>query len=171
MPVELPAGVDIQVNDESITVKGPLATLVQKAHPLVAIEREGSTLKFVPVGETRAANALSGTYRSLVANMVHGVSKGFERRLTLIGTGYRAQTQGNNLNLSLGFSHPVVYALPEGIKAETPTQTEVVIKGADRQRVGHVAAEIRGYRPPEPYKGKGVRYSDEVVALKEVKKK
>lgn len=171
MPVELSAGIDVQIDAGSITVKGPLATLVQKANPLVRIERDGSTLTFAAVDESRAAVALSGTFRALVANMVHGVSKGFERKLNLVGTGYRAQAQGNSLNLSLGFSHPVVYQLPEGVKAECPTQTEIVIKGADRQRVGQVAAEIRGYRPPEPYKGKGVRYSDEVVALKEVKKK
>ncbi len=171
MPVGLPAGVDVQLSAESITVKGPLATLVQAINPLVRVERDGTTLNFSAADESRAAAAMSGTYRALVANMVHGVSTGFERRLTLIGTGYRAQAQGASLNLSLGFSHPVVYELPEGIKAETPTQTEIVIKGADRQRVGQVAAEIRGYRPPEPYKGKGVRYADEVVALKEVKKK
>lgn len=171
MPVAVPTGVDIQVAPGSITVKGPLATLVQKVNPLVRIERDGEALTFAAVGESREAAALSGTYRALVANMVHGVSKGFERKLTLVGTGYRAAAQGASLNLSLGFSHPVVYQLPEGVKAETPTQTEIVIKGADRQRVGQVAAEIRGYRPPEPYKGKGVRYSDEVVALKEVKKK
>ncbi len=171
MPVEVPAGVEIQVGDAAITVKGPLATLVQQMSPRVRIDREGSTLQVSAADESREARALSGTYRALVANMVHGVSKGFERKLTLVGTGYRAQAQGASLNLSLGFSHPVVYALPEGVKAETPTQTEILIKGADRQRVGQVAAEIRGYRPPEPYKGKGVRYSDEVVALKEVKKK
>lgn len=171
MPVELSAGIDVQVTEAAITVKGPLATLVQKASPLVRVERDGSTLTFAAADESRQAVALSGTYRALVANMVHGVSKGFERRLNLVGTGYRAQAQGDSLNLSLGFSHPVVYALPEGVKAECPSQTEIVIKGADRQRVGQVAAEIRGYRPPEPYKGKGVRYSDEVVALKEVKKK
>ena len=171
MPVELSAGIDVQIAEGSITVKGPLATLVQKASPLVRVERDGSTLTFAAADDSREAAALSGTFRALVANMVHGVSKGFERKLNLVGTGYRAQAQGNSLNLSLGFSHPVVYQLPEGVKAECPTQTEIVIKGADRQRVGQVAAEIRGYRPPEPYKGKGVRYSDEVVALKEVKKK
>ena len=171
MPVELSAGIDVQVTEAAITVKGPLATLVQKTNPLVRVERDGSALTFAAADESRQAVALSGTYRALVANMVHGVSKGFERRLNLVGTGYRAQSQGSSLNLSLGFSHPVVYQLPEGVKAECPSQTEIVIKGADRQRVGQVAAEIRGYRPPEPYKGKGVRYSDEVVALKEVKKK
>ena len=171
IPVSLPAGVDVQQGEGTITVKGPLGTLVQQLNPLVRIVREGDSLGFEPADESRGANAMSGTYRAIVANMVHGVSKGFERKLTLVGTGYRAQSQGNALNLSLGFSHPVVYALPAGVKAETPTQTEILIKGSDKQRVGQVAAEIRAYRPPEPYKGKGVRYADEVVALKEVKKK
>lgn len=171
IPVSLPAGVDVQQGEGTITVKGPLGTLVQELNPLVRIVRDGESLGFQPADESRGANAMSGTYRAIVANMVHGVSKGFERKLTLVGTGYRAQAQGNALNLSLGFSHPVVYTLPAGVKAETPTQTEILIKGSDKQRVGQVAAEIRAYRPPEPYKGKGVRYADEVVALKEVKKK
>ncbi|MEK9720346.1 MAG: 50S ribosomal protein L6 [Quisquiliibacterium sp.] len=171
MPVEVPAGVDVQISPELITVKGSLGTLSQRANPLVSITREGSVLGFEAVDESRQARALSGTFRALVSNMVVGVSKGFERKLTLVGTGYRAQAQGNSLNLSLGFSHPVVYKLPEGVKAETPAQTEILIKGADRQKVGQVAAEIRAFRPPEPYKGKGVRYSDETVILKEVKKK
>jgi len=171
IPVSLPAGVDVQQGEGTITVKGPLGTLVQQLNPLVRIVRDGESLGFEPADESRGANAMSGTYRAIVANMVHGVSKGFERKLTLVGTGYRAQAQGNALNLSLGFSHPVVYTLPAGVKAETPTQTEILIKGSDKQRVGQVAAEIRAYRPPEPYKGKGVRYADEVVALKEVKKK
>jgi len=171
MPVELPAGVDVQISPEMITVKGSLGTLSQRANPLVVIKREGSVLGFEAANETREARALSGTFRALVSNMVVGVSKGFERKLNLIGTGYRAQAQGGSLNLSLGFSHPVVYQLPDGIKAETPAQNEILIKGADRQKVGQVAAEIRAYRPPEPYKGKGVRYSDETVILKEVKKK
>lgn len=171
IPVSLPAGVEVQQAEGSITVKGPLGTLAQRVDPLVNIVREGEGLSFQPADESRGANAMSGTYRAIVANMVHGVSKGFERKLNLVGTGYRAQAQGASLNLSLGFSHPVVYALPEGVKAETPTQTEIVIKGSDKQKVGQVAAEIRAYRPPEPYKGKGVRYADEVVALKEVKKK
>jgi len=126
---------------------------------------------FAAADESREAKAMSGTYRALVANMVHGVSKGFERKLSLVGTGYRAQAQGANLNLSLGFSHPVVYKLPDGVKAETPSQSDILIKGTDKQQVGQVAAEIRAHRPPEPYKGKGVRYADEVVSLKEVKKK
>ncbi len=170
-PVAVPAGVEVALSDGAITVKGPLGTLTQRVDPLVKIAREGAELTFPPADESREANAMSGTYRALVANMVHGVSKGFEKRLQLVGTGYRAQAQGANLNLSLGFSHPVVYQLPAGVKAETPTQTEIVIKGADKQVVGQVAAEIRAYREPEPYKGKGVRYADERVALKEVKKK
>jgi large subunit ribosomal protein L6 len=171
MPVPVPKGVEINLAAESISVKGPLGTLNQRLSTKVRISREGDELKFAAADDSREAAALSGTYRALVFNMVTGVTKGFERKLALVGTGYRAQAQGTNLNLSLGFSHPIVYRLPEGVKAETPTQTEILIKGSDRQRVGQVAAEIRGYRPPEPYKGKGVRYSDEKVALKEVKKK
>ncbi len=171
MPVPVPKGVEINLAAELISVKGPLGTLNQRVNPKVRITREGDELRFAAADESREASALSGTFRALVSNMVTGVTKGFERKLALVGTGYRAQAQGTNLNLSLGFSHPVVYRLPEGVKAETPTQTEILIKGSDRQRVGQVAAEIRGYRPPEPYKGKGVRYSDETVALKEVKKK
>jgi large subunit ribosomal protein L6 len=172
MPIAVPAGVEVNIGPDAIAVKGPLGTLSQFAHPLVAVARDGSTLHVSAVDAAqRQSVALSGTFRALISNMVQGVSKGFERRLNLVGTGYRAQAQGNSLNLSLGFSHPVVYALPDGVKAETPTQTEIVIKGADRQKVGQVAAEIRAFRPPEPYKGKGVRYSDERVVLKEVKKK
>lgn len=171
MPVPVPKGVEINLAAELISVKGPLGTLNQRVNPKVRITREGDELRFAAADESREAGALSGTFRALVSNMVTGVTKGFERKLALVGTGYRAQAQGTNLNLSLGFSHPVVYRLPEGVKAETPTQTEILIKGSDRQKVGQVAAEIRGYKPPEPYKGKGVRYSDETVALKEVKKK
>ncbi len=171
MPVPVPKGVEINLAAELISVKGPLGTLNQRVNPKVRITREGDELRFAAADESREASALSGTFRALVSNMVTGVTKGFERKLALVGTGYRAQAQGTNLNLSLGFSHPVVYRLPEGVKAETPTQTEILIKGNDRQKVGQVAAEIRGYKPPEPYKGKGVRYSDETVALKEVKKK
>ena len=171
MPVPVPKGVEVNLAAESISVKGPLGTLNQRVNTKVRISREGDELKFAAADESREAAALSGTYRALVSNMVTGVTKGFERKLALVGTGYRAQAQGTNLNLSLGFSHPIVYRLPDGVKAETPTQTEIVIKGSDRQKVGQVAAEIRGYKPPEPYKGKGVRYSDEKVALKEVKKK
>ena len=171
VPVAVPAGVDVELADGVITVKGALGTLTQKINPLVAITREGAELLFKAADESRSASAMSGTFRALVANMVQGVTKGFEKKLQLVGTGYRAQAQGANLNLSLGFSHPVVYKLPEGVTAATPTQVEIIIKGSDRQRVGQVAAEIRAYKSPEPYKGKGVRYSDEKVVLKEVKKK
>jgi len=164
-------GAEATLSDEKITVKGPLGTISQAANRLVKVVNDSGTLKFEPVDESREANAMSGTMRAIVANMVLGVTKGFERKLTLVGVGYRAQAQGDKLNLSLGFSHPVVHQMPEGIKAETPSQTEIVIKGIDKQKVGQTAAEVRGYRPPEPYKGKGVRYADEVVILKETKKK
>jgi large subunit ribosomal protein L6 len=169
-PVAL-SGAEVKVADGFITVKGPLGTISQALNKLVNIVVDGAFLKFEPVGESREANAMSCTMRAIVANMVHGVTKGFERKLTLVGVGYRAQAQGDKLNLSLGFSHPVVHQMPQGVKAETPSQTEIVIKGIDKQQVGQVAAEVRGYRPPEPYKGKGVRYADEVVILKETKKK
>ena len=169
-PVAL-QGAEVALSDERITVKGPLGTISQNANRLVKVVNDNGTLKFEPVDESREANAMSGTMRALVANMVNGVTKGFERKLTLVGVGYRAQAQGDKLNLSLGFSHPVVHQMPEGVKAETPTQTEIVIKGINKQQVGQVAAEVRGYRPPEPYKGKGVRYANEVVILKETKKK
>lgn len=171
MPILVPKGAEVTLAADSITVKGPLGTLVQSINPLARIAREGDELLVSPADESAAANAMSGTLRALVANMVTGVTKGFERRLTLVGVGFRAQVQGNALNLSLGFSHPVVHELPEGVKAETPSQTEIVLKGADKQKVGQVAANVRAYRPPEPYKGKGVRYSDEKVTLKETKKK
>lgn len=164
-------GAEVTLANGSITVKGPLGTISQVVNPLVTVVNQDGTLNLAPVDESREANALSGTMRAIIANMVHGVTKGFERKLTLVGVGYRAQAQGDKLNLSLGFSHPVVHQMPEGIKAETPTQTEIVIKGINKQQVGQVAAEVRSYRPPEPYKGKGVRYSDEVVILKETKKK
>ena len=169
-PVAVPAGVEVTLADGAITVKGPLGTLTQRVNPLVSIAREGAQITFPPADESREANAMSGTYRAIVANLVHGVSKGFEKKLQLVGTGYRAQAQGATLNLSLGFSHPVVYKLPGGVKAETPTQTDILIKGADKQVVGQVAAKIRGFRPPEPYKGKGVRYAGEKITLKEAKK-
>ena len=153
----VPAGVDVQLADGVITVKGSLGTLTQKINPLVAITREGAELLFKAADESRGASAMSGTFRALVANMVQGVTKGFEKKLQLVGTGYRAQAQGASLNLSLGFSHPVVYKLPDGVTAATPTQSEIIIKGSDRQRVGKVAAEIRAYKSTEPYKGKGVR--------------
>ncbi|MEX3526508.1 MAG: 50S ribosomal protein L6 [Burkholderia sp.] len=164
-------GAEVTLANGSITVKGPLGTISQVVNPLVTVVNQDGTLNLAPVDESREANALSGTMRAIIANMVHGVTKGFERKLTLVGVGYRAQAQGDKLNLSLGFSHPVAHQMPEGIKAETPTQTEIVIKGINKQQVGQVAAEVRGYRPPEPYKGKGVRYSDEFVILKETKKK
>ncbi|AOJ67419.1 MULTISPECIES: 50S ribosomal protein L6 [Burkholderia] len=164
-------GAEVKLADGAIIVKGPLGTITQAVNPLVNVANNDGTLNLSPVDDSREANALSGTMRAIIANAVHGVTKGFERKLTLVGVGYRAQAQGDKLNLSLGFSHPVVHQMPEGVKAETPTQTEIVIKGIDKQKVGQVAAEVRGYRPPEPYKGKGVRYADEVVILKETKKK
>ncbi len=170
-PVIVPAGVEIALAANEITVKGVLGSLTQALSSSVTIEKEGDKLQVKAVEGAVNANAMSGTIRALVANMVVGVSKGFERRLTLVGVGYRAQAQGDKLNLSLGFSHPVVHQLPEGVKAECPTQTEVLIKGIDKQKVGQVAAEVRAYRPPEPYKGKGVRYTGEKVVIKETKKK
>jgi large subunit ribosomal protein L6 len=170
-PVVLPDKVEVTVNHDQVSVKGPLGTLTQKLSTRVKIERVDNRLEFKVNDNSRQANALSGTARAIVANMVAGVTKGFERRLTLVGVGYRAQAQGDKLNLTLGFSHPVVHQLPAGIKAETPTQTEIVIKGTDKQVVGQVAAEVRRYRSPEPYKGKGVRYTGEQITLKETKKK
>jgi len=171
MPVAIPSGVEVQLDSASFSVKCARGTLRLRINPLVRLVREGDELFSRAVNESKESGAMSGTFRMLVANMIHGVSKGWEKKLNLVGVGYRAQAQGSSLNLSLGFSHPVVYQLPAGIKAETPTQTEILIKGADRQRVGQVAAEVRAYRPPEPYKGKGVRYADEVVVIKETKKK
>ena len=170
-PVVIPDKVDVTVGAAELTVKGPLGTLKQSIARGVIVKRDGDKVTFAAGDATKEANALSGTMRAIVANMVHGVKAGFEKRLSLVGVGYRAQAQGNKVNLSLGFSHPVVHMLPEGVKAETPTQTEIVIKGVDRQKVGQVAAEIRAYKGPEPYKGKGVRYTGETVALKETKKK
>jgi large subunit ribosomal protein L6 len=171
IPVTLTKGVEAQFSAGEITVKGPLGTLKRPSSPLVKVDIADGKVSFAAADATREAKAMSGTMRALVAAMVEGVSKGFERRLNLVGVGYRAQAQGDRLNLSLGFSHPVVHQMPSGVKVETPTQTEIVIKGADKQRVGQVAAEVRGYKPPEPYKGKGVRYSTEKVVLKETKKK
>lgn len=171
MPIALPKGAEATISAEQITVKGPLGALTERLSSLVKVSNEGGTLTFQAADESREANAMSGTLRALVNNMVNGVTKGFEKKLTLVGVGYRAQAQGDKLNLSLGFSHPVVHQMPQGVKCETPSQTEILIKGIDRQRVGQVAAEVRAYRSPEPYKGKGVRYADEVVALKETKKK
>lgn len=170
-PIELPENVEVTLASEEISVKGPLGTLTQRLTPVVEIEKRDKTLLFKPAGNSRQANAMSGTTRSLVANMVTGVTKGFERRLTLVGVGYRAQAQGDKLNLTLGFSHPVVHPMPKGVKVETPTQTEIVLKGMNRQVVGQVAAEVRAYRRPEPYKGKGVRYTGEQIVRKETKKK
>jgi large subunit ribosomal protein L6 len=163
--------VDVAITADQISVKGSLGTLVRKGNDLVTVKNEGGKLTFTPVNETVAASAMSGTMRALVANMVNGVSKGFERKLTLVGVGYRAQAQGAKLNLQIGFSHPVAKEMPAGIKVECPTQTEIVIKGSDRQVVGQIAAEVRAIRPPEPYKGKGIRYAEEKVSLKETKKK
>ena len=171
MPITLPKGAEATVAAEQITVKGPLGTLEQSLNGLVNIVNTDGTLKFEAANDSREANAMSGTLRALVNNMVTGVTKGFEKKLTLVGVGYKAQAQGDKLNLTLGFSHPVVHQMPAGVSCATPTPTEILIKGNNRQQVGQVAAEVRAYRPPEPYKGKGVRYADEVVALKETKKK
>jgi large subunit ribosomal protein L6 len=170
-PVVLPAGVEATVGAGELSVKGPLGTLRQAVSADVKISKTENRLEFAALGPSIQAKAMSGTLRALAANMVLGVSKGFERRLNLVGVGYRAQAQGDKLNLTLGFSHPVVHPMPTGIKVETPTQTEIVIKGIDKQQVGEVAAQVRAYRRPEPYKGKGVRYSYEVIVLKETKKK
>lgn len=170
-PVELPKGVEATIGPDSITVKGPMGSLSQALTGDVVVNEDGGKLSFIVANDSGHAKAMSGTLRALVANMVTGVSKGFERRLNLIGVGYRAQVQGEQVKLQLGFSHDVFHPLPEGVKAECPSQTELVLKGVDKQVVGQVAAEIRAYRPPEPYKGKGVRYSDERVAIKETKKK
>jgi large subunit ribosomal protein L6 len=170
-PVVLPEKVEVTLAHGEVSVKGPLGTLTQRVTPNVRIERVDDRLEFKANDNSRQANAMSGTVCALVANMVTGVSKGFEKKLVLVGVGYRAQAQGDRLSLTLGYSHPVVHALPQGIKAETPTQTEILIKGIDKQLVGQVAAEVRRYRSPEPYKGKGVRYADERITLKETKKK
>jgi large subunit ribosomal protein L6 len=171
MPVTVPQGVDVSITADQISVKGSNGTLVRAANALVAVKMDGATLTFEPANDSVAAGAMSGTMRALVNNMINGVTKGFEKKLTLVGVGFRAQAQGQKLNLQIGFSHPVVKDMPAGVKVETPTQTEILIKGADRQSVGQVAAEVRAIRPPEPYKGKGIRYADERVSLKETKKK
>jgi large subunit ribosomal protein L6 len=167
--IPLPPKVEVTLGPREITVKGPLGTLTRTWCEGLSIERNGDRLVCVAANES--VNAMHGTLRAQVANMIKGVSEGFERRLTLVGVGYRAQVAGDKVTLALGFSHPVVHQLPKGVKAEAPAQTEIVIKGIDKQQVGQVAAEIRGYRPPEPYKGKGVRYADERVVIKETKKK
>jgi large subunit ribosomal protein L6 len=170
-PVAVPKGVDINLESGLVKIKGPKGELQHNIHELVGITREQDTLRFARKDDSVQAKALSGTTRALVNNMVRGVSQGFEKKMTIIGVGYRAAVQGKKLNLTLGFSHPVNYPIPEGITIEMPSQTEIIVKGVDKQRVGQVAAEIRAYRPPEPYKGKGVRYTDEHVVRKEAKKK
>lgn len=171
MPVAIPPGVDVVIGADRITVKGSLGALEQKLNALVKIESNDGRMTFVPVDESTAANAMSGTMRQLVNNMVNGVTKGFEKKLMLVGVGFKAVAQGSKLNMQIGFSHPVDFVMPEGITVETPAPTEILIKGADRQRVGQIAAEVRSTRPPEPYKGKGIRYSDERIVIKETKKK
>jgi large subunit ribosomal protein L6 len=171
MPVKVPSGVDVSLQADQISVKGTGGALQVSQNVLVKVSSEDGALKFVPANDSRAADAMAGTLRQLVNNMVVGVTKGFERKLSLVGVGYRAQAQGAKLNLQVGYSHPVNIDMPAGITVATPTPTEVVIKGADRQRVGQIAAEIRAVRPPEPYKGKGIRYSDEKIVIKETKKK
>jgi large subunit ribosomal protein L6 len=171
MPVAIPAGVDVSIKEDQISVKGSGGTLNLPRNALVIVTSEDGKLSFAPANESREANAMSGTVRQLVNNMVVGVTKGFEKKLSLVGVGYKAQAQGAKLNLQVGYSHPVNKDMPQGITVATPTPTEVIIKGADRQRVGQVAAEIRAIRPPEPYKGKGIRYVDEKIVIKETKKK
>lgn len=171
MPVIVPAGVEVSVKEDQISVKGSGGTLSLTQNTLVTVANAAGKLSFAPANDSREANAMSGTMRQLVNNMVVGVSKGFEKKLQLVGVGFRAQAQGNKLNLQIGFSHPVSFDMPAGIKVETPSQTEILIKGSDRQVVGQIAAEVRAVRPPEPYKGKGIRYSDETVVIKETKKK
>lgn len=170
-PITVPAGVEIAVKDGLINVKGANGALSLAANALVKIEINAGKVTFTPVDGSRDANAMSGTMRQLVNNMVNGVSKGFEKKLSLVGVGFKAQAQGAKLNLTVGFSHPVIMDMPAGIKVETPSPTEILIKGADRQRVGQIASEVRAVRPPEPYKGKGIRYADEKVVIKETKKK
>jgi len=170
-PVPLPKGVEVTLASGQISVKGPLGIIARAADPNVEVKKDGEAIVFKALGNSNHANAMSGTMRALVANMVAGVTKGFEKKLALVGVGYRAQAQGDKLNLTLGFSHPVVHQMPKGIKVATPTQTEIVISGVDKQLVGQVAAEVRAHRSPEHYKGKGVRYANEVIVLKETKKK
>jgi len=171
MPIAVPQGVDVKITPEAVTIKGSLGSLSLPANGLVTVTQDGATLKVAPANASAEANAMSGTFRALLNNTVNGVSKGFEKKLTLVGVGFRAQAQGQKLNLQIGYSHPVVKDMPAGIKVETPSQTEIVIKGSDRQVVGQIAAEVRAFRPPEPYKGKGIRYADERVVIKETKKK
>ena len=170
-PVELPGGVEFSQSGNVVTMKGSNGTLTMELNTEVELSQEENVLTIKPRSGSRFSTAIAGTMRALLANMAQGVSKGFERKLELVGVGYRAQAQGKKLNLTLGFSHPVVHDVPDGVTVETPSQTEIIVKGADKQQVGQVAAELSGYRPPEPYKGKGVRYSDERVVIKEAKKK
>ena len=170
-PVAVPQGVDVAIKEDQISVKGAGGNLSLALNSLVKVSNEGGKLTFAPVDESREANAMSGTMRQLVNNMVLGVTNGFEKKLSLVGVGYKAAAQGNKLNLTVGYSHPVNIEMPAGITVATPTPTEIVVKGADRQRVGQLAAEIRAVRPPEPYKGKGIRYADEKIVIKETKKK
>lgn len=171
MPVSLPAGVEVSVASGQIRVTGPLGSLARPSNALVNISSAAGRLDFLPADQGTAADAMSGTMRALVANMVSGVSTGFEKRLSLVGVGFRAQAVGSRLNLQIGFSHPVGKDMPDGVRVECPTQTEIVIKGSDRQVVGQIAAEVRAIRPPEPYKGKGIRYVGEKIVIKETKKK
>lgn len=170
-PIPVVAGVEVKIDGDLVSITGPLGTLTQSLTSGVGVKNEDGFIHISANDSSRETHAMTGTTRALLANMVQGVTKGFERKLTLVGVGYRAQAQGDQLNLTLGLSHPVVHAMPAGVKCETPTQTEVIIKGMNKQIVGQVAADIRAYRKPEPYKGKGVRYANEVVALKETKKK
>jgi large subunit ribosomal protein L6 len=170
-PISVASGADVKIDGQAVTIKGPKGSMDIVVHADVAVEQDGGELRVKPVAETKASWAMAGTMRALLNNMMVGVTAGFEKKLQLIGVGYRAQAKGKVLNLSLGFSHPVDYKVPEGITIDTPSQTEIVVTGCDRQKVGQVAAEIRSYRPPEPYKGKGVRYADEHVLRKEAKKK
>ncbi|MDH4050691.1 MAG: 50S ribosomal protein L6 [Rubrivivax sp.] len=171
MPIVVPKGVDVAINGETVTVKGANGSLARQLSRLVQVQQDAGVIKVHAANDSAEANAMRGTTRALLANMVGGVSKGFEKKLNLVGVGFRAQAQGQKLNLQVGFSHPVAKEMPQGIKVECPTQTEIVIKGADRQAVGQIAAEVRAIRPPEPYKGKGIRYANEHVTLKETKKK
>ena len=171
MPVAIPKGVDVAIKEDQINVKGTGGALSLNLNALVKVTNEDGKLTFIAADESREANAMSGTMRQLVNNMVVGVTKGFEKKLNLVGVGYRAAAQGNKLNLTVGYSHPVNIEMPAGITVATPAPTEIVVKGADRQRVGQLAAEIRAVRPPEPYKGKGIRYADEKITIKETKKK
>jgi large subunit ribosomal protein L6 len=171
LPVTLPAGVSVSIEQQNVSIKGGKGVLQCALHSLVDIKQDAAQIQLSPKDSSSAANMQAATARALINNCVIGVSKGFSRKLLLIGVGYRAQLQDGKLNLSLGFSHPIIYVIPEGISIEIPTQTEILITGIDKQKVGQTAADIRGYRPPEPYKGKGVRYEKEVIILKETKKK